>query len=85
MPIGPKGEKRPADPIQSPVLLGKIATGEIEEKYVEKPTRAPNRAGGWQEGRKSPGQVPIGGETHGDRQSGSCCPVERRGDRVTSG
>ena len=31
MPRGPKGEKRPADTIQSAFMVGRIATGEIEE------------------------------------------------------
>ncbi|EKS37678.1 hypothetical protein [Afipia clevelandensis] len=32
MPRGPKGEKRPADVIGAAVMIGRIATGEIEEK-----------------------------------------------------
>ena len=31
MPRGPKGEKRPADVIGAAVMIGKIATGEIED------------------------------------------------------
>jgi hypothetical protein len=31
MPRGPKGEKRPADVIGAAVMVGKIATGEIED------------------------------------------------------
>jgi hypothetical protein len=31
MPRGPKGEKRPADVIGAAVMVGRIATGEIEE------------------------------------------------------
>lgn len=31
MPKGPKGEKRPADVIGAAVMVGKIATGEIED------------------------------------------------------
>lgn len=30
MPKGPKGEKRPADAIGLAVMVGKIATGEVE-------------------------------------------------------
>jgi hypothetical protein len=30
MPRGPKGEKRPADVIGAAVMVGKIATGEID-------------------------------------------------------
>ena len=32
MPKGPRGEKRPADAIGRAVMIGKIATGEIEDK-----------------------------------------------------
>ena len=31
MPKGPRGEKRPADVIGAAVMVGRIATGEIEE------------------------------------------------------
>ena len=31
MPKGPNGERRPADAIGAAVLVGKIATGEVEE------------------------------------------------------
>jgi hypothetical protein len=31
MPPGPKGEKRPADVIGAAVMIGKIATGEIDD------------------------------------------------------
>ena len=31
MPRGPKGEKRPADVIGTAVMIGKIATGEIDD------------------------------------------------------
>lgn len=41
MPKGPRGEKRPADVIGAAVMVGKIATGEIEDKKG-----APNRAKG---------------------------------------
>jgi hypothetical protein len=34
MPRGPKGEKRPADVIGAAVMVGRIATGEIEEPAV---------------------------------------------------
>jgi hypothetical protein len=42
MPKGPKGEKRPADVIGAAIMVGKIATGEIEDE----PSKAPNRAKG---------------------------------------
>jgi hypothetical protein len=43
MPRGPKGEKRPADAIGTAVMVGRIATGEIEDTT----SKAPNRAGTW--------------------------------------
>jgi len=39
MPRGPRGEKRPADVIGAAVMVGKIATGEIEEKPQTKSGR----------------------------------------------
>ena len=42
MPRGPKGEKRPADTVQNAMLIGRIATGEVEDT----PSAAPNRAKG---------------------------------------
>lgn len=36
MPKGPRGEKRPADAIGLAVLVGKIATGEVEDERDEK-------------------------------------------------
>lgn len=35
MPRGPKGEKRPADANQRAVMIGRIATGEIEDKATD--------------------------------------------------
>ena len=35
MPRGRKGEKRPADVIGAAVMIGKIATGEIEDLITE--------------------------------------------------
>ncbi|MGY3572901.1 RNA-binding protein [Bradyrhizobium sp. USDA 4504] len=35
MPKGPKGEKRPGDVIGAAVMIGKIATGEIEDITTE--------------------------------------------------
>jgi hypothetical protein len=35
MPKGPRGEKRPADAIGLAVMVGKIATGEIEDQREE--------------------------------------------------
>ena len=39
MPTGPKGEKRPPDPIACAVHVMKIATGEIEETPAAKPKK----------------------------------------------
>ena len=36
MPKGPKGEKRPADPIARAVMVAKIATGEVEDEVERK-------------------------------------------------
>ncbi len=35
MPRGPKGEKRPADVIGAAVMIGKIATGKIDDITTE--------------------------------------------------
>ncbi len=35
MPRGPKGEKRPADTNAAAVMVGRIATGEIEDKVTD--------------------------------------------------
>jgi hypothetical protein len=35
LPRGPKGEKRPADTNAAAVMIGKIATGEIEDKVTD--------------------------------------------------
>lgn len=35
MPRGPKGEKRPADVNQRAVMIGRIATGEIEDMTTD--------------------------------------------------
>lgn len=34
MPIGPRGEKRPADVIGNAVTIARIATGEADEEFV---------------------------------------------------
>lgn len=31
MPVGPNGERRPSDPVSAAVMVGKIATGQIED------------------------------------------------------
>jgi len=47
MPRGPKGEKRHADTVQNAMLIGRIATGEVEDTT----SKAPNRAKGGKIGR----------------------------------
>ncbi|MBR0866297.1 RNA-binding protein [Bradyrhizobium diazoefficiens] len=49
MPKGPKGEKRHADTVQNAMLIGRIATGEVEDA----PSKAPNRAKGGNIGGKA--------------------------------
>jgi hypothetical protein len=49
MPKGPRGEKRHADTVQNAMLIGKIATGDIEDA----PSKAPNRAKGGRVGGKA--------------------------------
>lgn len=47
MTKGPRGEKRPADVIGAAIMVGRIATGEIEEQSKKKSGRARSgRAGG---------------------------------------
>ena len=48
MPRGPKGEKRPGDVIGAGIMVGQIATGEIEEPAG----KAPNRTKGGRKGAK---------------------------------
>jgi hypothetical protein len=49
MPKGPKGVKRPADTNAAAVMVGRIATGEVEDK----PSKAPGRAAGGKVGGKA--------------------------------
>lgn len=49
MPKGPKGEKRHADTVQNAMLIGRIATGEVEDAL----SKAPNRAKGGKIGGKA--------------------------------
>ena len=46
MPTGPQGQKRPADVVGCAVMVGKIATGEIEEPQVNQAKRKAGIAGG---------------------------------------
>ena len=43
---GPNGEKRPGDVIANAVHVAKLATGEIEEEYVDQAKRAAGLKGG---------------------------------------
>ena len=45
MPKGPNGEKRPADVIGAAVLVGRIATGEVEDPHAD-PAKARHSEGG---------------------------------------
>lgn len=49
MPKGPRGEKRPGDVIGAAIMVGRIATGDVEDK----PGKAPNRARGGKAGGKA--------------------------------
>ena len=41
MPVGPRGEKRPSNPNAMSTMVARIATGRVEEEYVDrKPERA---------------------------------------------
>src|SRR5258706_4513480 len=54
MPRGPKGEKRRADVIGAAVMIGKIATGEIEDLTTEEGKNAAAVALGRMGGRRGP-------------------------------
>lgn len=46
MPTGPRGEKRPADPIANAVHVARIATGETKEQRADAGKRKGGRKGG---------------------------------------
>ncbi len=46
MITGPNGEKRPADVLANALHVAKIATGEIEETYVDESKRPGGQKGG---------------------------------------
>ena len=50
MPKGPQGQKRKADVIGNAVLIGRIATGEVEDTKRDPGTEA-NRRGGLKGGK----------------------------------
>ena len=45
MPKGPQGQKRPADAVGLAVLVGRIATGEVEESLPDHAKREAGKAG----------------------------------------
>jgi hypothetical protein len=54
MPKGPRGEKRPADVIGAAVMVGRIATGEIEENRPQESAAAElGRKGGQARAQKA--------------------------------
>ena len=53
MPIGPKGERRPTNPIEAGIMVARIAVGDIDEEYVEQPTPTPARSKGGKKGGKA--------------------------------
>ena len=36
MPIGPKGEKRPASPIEAGIIAARVAVGDIDDRLCRK-------------------------------------------------
>ena len=44
--IGPNGEKRPTNPVAAGVHIGRLATGEAEEEYVNQERQASGQKGG---------------------------------------
>ena len=65
MPRGPKGEKRPADVIGAAVMVGRIATGEIED------TKPENESAAAKLGRR-------GGQKGGKARAAKMTPGERK-------
>ena len=56
MPKGPRGEKRPADAVSRAVMIGRIATGEIEdERELSSAAAELGRKGGQARARKLTG------------------------------
>lgn len=53
MPKGPRGVKRPADFNAAAVMVGRIATGDVDDK----PSKAPGRAAGGKVGGKARAQA----------------------------
>jgi hypothetical protein len=71
MPNGPKGEKRPTNPIGAGIMAARVAVGDIDEEYVEKPQSTPNRSKGGHNGGKALAKALTPEQTR-DRQV-RCC------------
>ena len=60
MPRGPRGEKRPADVVRAAVMVGRIATGEVEDTTHKSNTeRRCAWSAWWSQGRQGAGQEAI--------------------------
>ena len=46
MTTGPHGEKRPSNPVAHGVHIGRLATGEAEEEYVDQTKQRSGKQGG---------------------------------------
>ena len=46
MPVGPRGEKRPAGVVENAVQVAQIATGEAQENFVNLSKREAGKKGG---------------------------------------
>lgn len=46
MPTGPKGQKRPANTVANALFIANLATGEVEESYVNLARRKGGQLGG---------------------------------------
>ena len=53
MPTGPNGERRPADPVAAAVMVGQIATGQIDDPQPERRKAGLARAGALTPERRS--------------------------------
>ncbi len=53
MPNGPEGQKRPGDAAGDAVMVGRIATGEIEDNAT--PADKAHHGTGWEEGWRGSG------------------------------
>ena len=46
MPIGPHGQKRPADTVANALHVARLLTGEAEEQYIDPAKQAGGQKGG---------------------------------------